>query len=108
MTGAVGRKLPRRVSWALLLLGCAALLSGCDAPVNDITTDLEHPPVYMKSPPENLGYNAGQNRAIQELKYPDLKNLAATWPEDEAFARVLTVIRRREWTIVAIDERKHR
>jgi uncharacterized protein (DUF1499 family) len=83
-------------------------LGGCVYVINDITTDLDRPPLYFVSPPEQPAYNAAKYRAIQEQAYPDLKNLTTPWPTDEAFARVLTVIRRREWTIVGMEEKSHR
>ena len=76
--------------------------------LNDITTDLDNPPVFFQQPPEKPTYNAARNRPLQEASYPDLKNLAAGWPPDEAFARVLAVVRRREWTIAGLDERVRR
>jgi uncharacterized protein (DUF1499 family) len=102
-----GRRLVRLLP-IVLLLSMPMAFGGCYVRTNDITTDLDHAPEFMKSPPERPTYNTAKYRALQEQHYPDIKNLAAAWPPDEAFARVLAVIRRREWAIAAIDEPKRR
>jgi uncharacterized protein (DUF1499 family) len=91
-----------------LLLSLSMALGGCYVRINDITTDLDQAPVFFKAPPEVPTYHAAKYRAVQEANYPDIKNLAAAWAADDAFARVLTVIRRRGWTIAGIDERGRR
>jgi len=97
-----------RLLLATLLLSLPMAFGGCYVRINDVTTDLNQPPVFFKAPPEVPTYNAAKNRALQEANYPDIQNLSAAWPVDEAFARVLTVIRRREWSIAGIEEPRHR
>ncbi len=79
-------------------------MGGCYGLINDITTDLDNPPLFFQQPPERPTYHAARYRAVQEEYYPDLRSLAAGWPLDDAFARVLAVVRRRGWTIAGIDE----
>ncbi len=81
---------------------------GCFPLLNDIATDLDNAPVFIQQPPEKPTYNAARNRPLQEANYPDLRNLAASWPPDDAFARVLAIVRRRSWAIAGLDERGRR
>jgi len=108
MNHMLRRANPVRLLLAALLLTLPMAFGGCYVLINDITTDLNQPPVFFKAPPEVPAYNAAKYRAVQEANYPDIQNLSAAWPVDEAFARVLAVIRRREWTIAGIDEPRHR
>lgn len=93
-----------RIGAAILLLSLPITLGGCYPRINDITTDLDHPPRYLVAPPEQPGYDTARYRAAQEAGYPDLGNLAVPWPPPDAFARVLAVVRRRGWAIAALDE----
>ena len=104
MTGTLHRGAALLGSAALLLL----LLTGCGPALPDVTTDLDRPPVYFVPPPAQRSYDAAAFRTLQAQAYPELHNLETPWPLDEAFARVLTVIRRREWTIVGVEEKRHR
>ena len=106
----------RRALWAagggllllLLLLLLGVTMARRYPRINDITTDVERPPVYWVQPPERGTYHAERFRAQTEAAYGDLKNLDLALPPDAAYARVLALVQARGWPIAARDDAGHR
>jgi uncharacterized protein (DUF1499 family) len=88
----------------LLLFAISAVMGRSYPPINDITTDFERPPEYWVKPPELGAYNAEKFRAKTEAAYGDVRNLALPITPDAAYARVLTLVKARGWTVAAQDE----
>ena len=106
----------RRRGFLLSLLGIAASLPVVASalqweyaartypPINDISTDIEDPPVFwdMPNPTE---YPGAETAALQRAAYPDLAPLILSIPPDRAYTLALALVRERGWDIVA-DEPK--
>lgn len=76
--------------------------------INDITTDVERPPVYWLQPPRCGTYDAGRFRARTERAYGDLRNLALPVAPDVVYRRVLDLVQARGWRVVGRDDAGHR
>jgi hypothetical protein len=78
-------------------------------PINDITTDLVNPPVYVTAAAndfwkgKDLRYPAGFADSVRR-GYPDLRSLTLPLPAGRAFALALATARnQRAWEITATD-----
>jgi len=69
-------------------------------PINDISTDVEDPPVFwdMPNPSE---YPGGRIAELQRAAYPDLDSLALSIAPERAFMHALAIARDNGWEIVA-------
>jgi uncharacterized protein (DUF1499 family) len=115
--------LGRRRVWALIALA-GMLAGGASAyvplrfraigrsvpPINDITTDTEHPPEFQAVMPlreaahaEPVVYGGAGTAALQKSAYPDIVPLILDLPPDRALVLAVDQARRMGWTIVAID-----
>ena len=78
-------------------------------PIHDITTDTEHPPVFVAvaplrtSTPNGAAYGGPEIAAKQRAAYPDLQPVLLPLAPAEAFRRALDVVRDIGWEIVATD-----
>ncbi|MDX5445832.1 MAG: DUF1499 domain-containing protein [Zoogloeaceae bacterium] len=72
-------------------------------PINDISTDLDEPPVFwdMPNPTDHPGALVADQ---QRQGYPDLAPLRVAVPAQRVFAQALALVRERGWEIVAADE----
>ena len=73
-------------------------------PINDISTDLDHPPRFVALLPSRPGPSEypGAAVAAQQLKaYPDIKTLVLPVPKEQAFQTALNVARDMGWKVVA-------
>ncbi|HTZ78154.1 MAG TPA: DUF1499 domain-containing protein [Stellaceae bacterium] len=125
VTGALGfltSLMGRRRAWALLalagiLLGAASAyvplrfraIDRSVPPINDITTDTEHPPQFGAVLPlraaahaEPVAYSA-ETAALQRSGYPDIAPLILKLPPDQALVLAVDQATRMGWTIVNID-----
>jgi len=76
---------------------------GPDALFNDVTTDLDDPPVFTTGPAAGEGYPE-EFAGWQRDSYPDLAPLRVAAPPDEVFARALKTARSMpRWEIVQQD-----
>lgn len=85
-------------------------MRGTFALINDITTDPDNPPVFIKAAAARRAENAnsadyaGAALAEQQRKfYPDLAPALLPSPPDQAFARALSVAQAQGWTITETD-----
>jgi uncharacterized protein (DUF1499 family) len=69
-------------------------------PINDISTDIEDPPVFWDMPTPT-DYPGGEKAELQRAAYPDLAPLVLAMPADKAFAAALALVESRGWEIVA-------
>lgn len=83
-------------------------------PINDITTDVTHPPEFLRAPtlPGNQGRDLrypGMPFAEQQQKaYPDLAPLRLPAPPDDAFQRALVAAKQMpDWEITRVDVLPH-
>jgi hypothetical protein len=89
--------------WSFFQQGRAA------PPINDISTDLDNPPLFDKilplraGSPVPAGYHGPETAEAQRKGYPDLKTLVLPMPPAAAFARVLDVASQMGWDMVAVD-----
>lgn len=98
-------------SMAIVLVIVALLISTRQYPrINDITTDLEHPPRFVQAGtlPANLGRDLSYPRAIfapqQARHYPHLGPLRAAVSPEVTFAHVVRVARTMPaWEITRLD-----
>lgn len=69
-------------------------------PINDISTDINEPPVFwdMPNPTE---YPGGNSATLQHAAYPDLVSLELTVTADEAYALAIALVREKGWEILA-------
>lgn len=69
-------------------------------PINDISTDIEDPPVFwdMPNPSE---YPGTVTAALQRANYPDLATLILNIPPERAHALALALVKDKGWEIVA-------
>lgn len=71
--------------------------------INDISTDLEDPPVFWDMP--NPAEHPGQAFAeLQRQGYPDLAPLQVAVAPQQVFAQALELVRERGWEVVAADD----
>jgi uncharacterized protein (DUF1499 family) len=80
-------------------------------PINDISTDLDEPPVFTsaKNAPGNAGrdlrYPGSSFADQQRAAYPKIANLALPVSPDEAYRRVLSTARAMpNWEIISTDD----
>lgn len=69
-------------------------------PINDITTDTEHPPQFMTAP---KSYPGAAFARQQRAAYPDLAGLALPLPPRDAFAKALAAAQAMGWEVVGED-----
>ncbi len=69
-------------------------------PINDITTDTEHPPEFITAV---RPYPGAQFARQQHSAYPELHSLILAMPPGEAFARALTTAEAMGWEVVGRD-----
>lgn len=69
-------------------------------PINDITTDTEHPPRFMTG---GKPYPGAEFARQQRAAYPDLTGVTLPLPPREAFARVLAAAEAMGWEVVGQD-----
>lgn len=74
-------------------------------PINDITTDTEHPPEFMTIA---RPYPGAEFARQQRAAYPDLRSLTLAMPPSEAFARALAAGEGMGWQIVRRDAQSGR
>ena len=80
-------------------------------PVNDVSTDPEHPPAYVALASARAAARAhspirpatrkGTSGTQQKAAYPDLRPIEVARASEEAYAIARSVIRKLKWTIVA-------
>ena len=111
VTGRQGA--PRVIFGAVLGLSLLAVPAGLWAmsrewpDINDITTDVEHPPEFVEiaklrpSSTNPLRYPADRFKAIQLASYPDLKTLQIPRGSAETFDIVLQALGKLKMTILA-------
>ncbi|WP_372742756.1 DUF1499 domain-containing protein [Neptunomonas sp.] len=81
------------------------------APINDISTDTQNPPVFSAIIPlrpegSNAIEYAGQSAAAaQAAQFPDIKPINSPLGKTEAFNRALEVANNMDWEIIAQDPR---
>jgi uncharacterized protein (DUF1499 family) len=69
-------------------------------PINDISTDIEDPPVFWDMP-NPTDYPGGEKAELQRAGYPDLAPLVLAIPPEQAFVQALALVESRGWEIVA-------
>ena len=78
------------------------------APINDISTDTQNPPIFVAVIPlredasNPADYVASQGSA-QAAQFPDIKPISSTLSVDAAFTRALVLADDMDWEIVAQD-----
>lgn len=78
-------------------------------PINDITTDMEHPPAFVALVAARSGlsvpttYPGSATAEQQKRGYPDLRPLELPLPPPAAFARALDAAKAMGWEIAASD-----
>lgn len=121
--GLLSSVLGRRRLWALIALA-GMLVGGASAyvplrfraigrstpPINDITTDSEHPPAFQAVMPlreaahaESAVYGGAKTAALQRSAYPDIVPLVLDLTPDRALVLAVDQATRMGWTIVNID-----
>ncbi len=71
--------------------------------INDISTDLDDPPVFwdMPNPTDHPGESFA---AKQRAAYPDIVPLTLSAPPQQVFGHARALVRERGWSVVAADE----
>lgn len=101
------RRPRRRTVWlaagaVLVVLAAGGVLSVARYPlINDISTDVAHPPRYLVAPPRHPAYDAAALRGPTERGYPDLHNLTTPRPPDQVAEAVQALVGERGWSVVA-------
>lgn len=78
-------------------------------PINDLTTDLDHPPAFDKilklraGAPVPAEYHGAETADAQRRGYPDLKPLLLPVPPAAAFDRALDAAARMGWDLVSVN-----
>ncbi|MDX5362629.1 MAG: DUF1499 domain-containing protein [Pseudazoarcus pumilus] len=72
-------------------------------PINDISTDLDDPPVFWDTP-DPADHPGTQVAELQRQGYPDLAPLQIALPPQQAFERALALVRERGWEVIAADD----
>lgn len=91
---------------ALPVVGVAIqweLAARAHPPINDISTDLDDPPVFWDMP-DPADHPGTQVADLQRQGYPDLAPLRAAVAPQQAFGQALALVRERGWEVVAADE----
>jgi len=73
------------------------------APINDVTTDLDQPPVFFVTPPHTHSYDHARLGSLHRKFYGDLANVAIPWPPEESLSRIERLVKRRGWTVSGVD-----
>jgi uncharacterized protein (DUF1499 family) len=82
--------------------------------INDITTDTDHPPMFVailplrKNVPTPSSYAGSEIAAQQKRAYPDIIPLLLPAPPDQAFARAQEAARSLGWRIIDTNQREGR
>jgi uncharacterized protein (DUF1499 family) len=109
----------RRRGLLLALLGIAASLpvmamaiqweyaARTYPPINDISTDIDDPPVFWDMPNPTV-YPGAAAAALQRAAYPDLAPLKLAIAPDRVHALALTLAKDKGWEIVADDPKEGR
>jgi hypothetical protein len=70
-------------------------------PINDISTDIEDPPVFwFTATPSDY---PAQNAEPQRAAYPKVRPLDLPLPVDDAFAAALSLVEERGWEVLSAD-----
>lgn len=69
-------------------------------PINDISTDIEDPPVFWEMP-NPTDYPGGETATLQRAAYPDIAPLTLAVAPPHAYALALGLVRDNGWEIVA-------
>jgi len=69
-------------------------------PINDISTDVEDPPVFWEMP-NPTDYPGGETATLQRAAYPDIVPLTLAAAPPRAYALALGLVRDNGWEIVA-------
>lgn len=78
-------------------------------PINDITTDTEHPPAFVAIAPLRAGspvpaaYPGAATAEAQRAGYPDLRTIVLDRPRAAAFEAAAATARAMGWQIIATD-----
>lgn len=103
------------LAWLALVLGVAAIVNtagrmgGGDAPIHDISTDLDNPPPFvevakLRGPGDNPAeYTGGDTPEQQRNAYPDLETIVLLDPYTFVFNTALEAAQEMGWEIVASD-----
>jgi uncharacterized protein (DUF1499 family) len=76
-------------------------------PINDISTDIEDPPVFWDMPNPTVHPGAGV-AALQRAAYPDLAPLNLSLAPDRAYALAMALAKDKGWEIVADEPKEGR
>jgi uncharacterized protein (DUF1499 family) len=76
-------------------------------PINDISTDIEDPPVFWDMPNPTL-YPGAEAAALQRAAYPDLAPLNLSVAPDRAYALAKALTKDKGWEIVADEPKEGR
>lgn len=71
-------------------------------PINDISTDMDDPPVFWDMPNPSV-YPGAKTAALQRATYPDLAPLILNIAPSRTYALAMALVRDRGWEIVADD-----
>lgn len=75
--------------------------------INDISTDIEDPPVFWDMPNPTL-YPSAETAALQRAAYPDLVPLNLSVAPDRAYALVKALTKDKGWEIIADEPKEGR
>ena len=75
--------------------------------INDISTDIEDPPVFWDMPNPTL-YPGAETAALQRTAYPDLAPLNLSVASDRAYALAMALTKDKGWEIVADEPKEGR
>lgn len=76
-------------------------------PINDISTDIDDPPVFWDTP-NPTDYPGAETAALQRVAYPDLAPLELTVTPDRAYALAMALAKDKGWEIVADEPEEGR
>lgn len=71
-------------------------------PINDVSTDLEDPPVFWQMP-NPTDYPGGEAATLQRAAYPDILPLRLSVPPGRAYEIAEALVREDDWEVVAED-----
>lgn len=71
-------------------------------PINDISTDIEDPPVFWDMPNPTV-YPGAETAVFQRLAYPDLTPLNLKVAPDRVYALALALVKDKGWEIAAVQ-----
>ena len=76
--------------------------------LNDVSSDLEDPPVYLASPPAEPEYDFERFKRKTQKLYQHLNNLELPLSTAEVFGLVRLLVSERNWRVTAQDDELHR